>query len=333
MPKRTFFSVGNGLFAMEETDGIRSVYDCGGQNQPLIDKAILRAVNNRHVHIDNLFISHYHKDHVNGLATLLSYCDVDRIILPMIPNLTRVLNYSTIPGNYHYSAFVLNPYSYIQQVSPDTKIIEISTDEEGGQNDNGTRFENIDKDTVIHGKFSMCRQRDWLYVVYNRRSLSDEELDSFLTKLGLDLDSSTDDIIKKLRQKPGNTLLDSLKTVFSGKEMARLNDYSMTVWSGRASDEKDGCFFTGDYNAKLHYKDLKMIYGHYLQSSKIIQIPHHGSEYNFNDSICHKQAIHVVSASNGPYRGRQIVNPDKVINQLTAKGYQELDTRNGDVTI
>lgn len=36
MMERNFYKVGNGLFAMEKTNGIVSVYDCGGQNQKLI---------------------------------------------------------------------------------------------------------------------------------------------------------------------------------------------------------------------------------------------------------------------------------------------------------
>lgn len=333
MAQRTFFTVGNGLFVMEETDGIRSVYDCGGQNQTLIDYAVFRAANHKHGHLDNVFISHFHKDHVNGLMTLLSIYDVDRIILPMVPNLTRVLNFSATTGNYHYGEFILDPQGFIQQVSPNTRIVEINSNVNNEQNPEGISLEDITANVTLNNRISLCRQNSWLYVIFNRRVLTDIELGAFMTKLGLTINATNDEIIDALKQTGKNTLLQSLKSVFNGQELKLLNDYSMTVWSGKADDLSDGSLFTGDYNAKDHYPELNAVYGQYMPTTKILQIPHHGSIDNFHIRLCQQQATHVISASAGPYKSRQIVDPNDVINQLNANNFQEQDTRNGDVTL
>ena len=64
---RRFFAVGNGLFVMESNYGLISVYDCGSTSQSTIDLAIDRALYTHRGAIDNVFISHYDKDHVNGI--------------------------------------------------------------------------------------------------------------------------------------------------------------------------------------------------------------------------------------------------------------------------
>lgn len=335
MVERKFYKVGNGLFAMESTNGIVSVYDCGGQTQPIIEQAITRASGGRHGHIDNLFISHYHHDHINGLMLLLALFDVDRVILPMVPNLTRVLNFSTARSNYHYADFILNPQEFIKLVSGNTKVIQVGTDEEANINyQEGTlNLEAITENTTFNGEVVRLGIGDWLYVVYNRKVLTLAELTVFMNRLGLDVSASTEVIIKVLQNTNSRNLKEALSLVFSKAEMNRINDYSMLVWSGRADTLKNGCMFTGDYNAQTYLNDFKAVYGALLPHSEIVQIPHHGSKNNFHPDICSPIATHVISASPGPYRTRKTVDPQSVINDLSKLRLKEEDTRTGDVII
>ena len=72
MINRTFFSVGQALFCREQVDNRTIMYDCGGQTEAIV-KCVIDAeypVGNASV-IDALFISHYDKDHINGVFHLL----------------------------------------------------------------------------------------------------------------------------------------------------------------------------------------------------------------------------------------------------------------------
>lgn len=334
MVERYFYRVCNGLFALEKTEGIVSVYDCGGQNQSAIQKAITRASGGKHGHIDNLFISHYHHDHINGLMLLLGLFDVGRIILPMVPNLTRVLNYSSLRSIY-YADFVLNPQDFISYVSPDTTVVQIGNEDKENYpgDDNVINLDGIKNNIVFKGDVAKFIQNDWQYVIYNRRIMTMAELAKFMGKLGLPVSATTDEIIKALQKTKAKNIKDSLARVFSKSEIENINDYSMVVWSGQTKTLDHGCLYTGDYNACSYMNNLKAVYRYLLPRSEIIQIPHHGSTYNFHPDICNPKAIHVISASSGPYNSRKIVDPSDVITQLSVLKYKEMDTRANDVLI
>ncbi|PWB05946.1 hypothetical protein C5O25_11920 [Paramuribaculum intestinale] len=337
--ERTFYRVGNGLFGMEHTNDIISVYDCGSTNQRLVNNAIDRAAKAypRDIPIDNIFISHYDKDHVNGLLRFLQeYTQVRRVILPMIPNLTRVIN-SSSTSNRFLSDFIIDPEAYIRNVSPQTNVIFVdATDRDNNINDRIQDSEEINLSYIENGatvpsRFQIFTINDWIYIIYNRRLLNDAEIATFMKKLGLPPTATTDEIISVLKQK-GTSLKKSLDQVLTNNEIENLNDYSMVVWSGR-KDLCHGCLYTGDYNAKKYHKELANIYGRLRSHTDIIQIPHHGSINNFRPEICSQNSIHVVSASKGPYKSRQIVNPNSVITTIRNSGFICSDTRTKDITI
>lgn len=337
MVTRTFYSVGNGLFGMEHTHGITSVYDCGSTNQRYINDAIDRAAQAyaTAMPIDNIFISHYDKDHVNGLLKLLNeYTIVRRVILPMIPSLTKVINISSVNDRF-ISDFIIDPETYIRNVSHQTDVIFVEAtnpDEERIQNNEEGDLSRAENGATLTGGVQRCILNDWKYIIYNRRLLNDAEIAMFMGKLGLQPNATVAEIISVLKRK-NISLKKSLNKIFTKKEIEHLNDYSMVVWSGRARDLHHGCLYTGDYNAKKYYKDLAIIYGRLKPFTEIIQIPHHGSIQNFRLDICSQNSIHVVSASKGPYISRQIVNPNDVITVIRNNGFLCSDTRITDITV
>lgn len=80
---RTFANVGQALFAVERHSGHIVVYDCGGENVGYVRRAIKRILRPEEP-IDVLFISHYDRDHINGIRYLLQHYSVKHLVLPMI---------------------------------------------------------------------------------------------------------------------------------------------------------------------------------------------------------------------------------------------------------
>lgn len=331
---RRFFAVGNGLFAIESNYGLTSVYDCGSTSQSTIDLAIDRALNIHRGAIDNVFISHYDKDHVNGILKLLTVYPIKRVILPMIPELARVINSSTVKDSFQYY-FILSPERVIQEISPQTDVIHIGNrdfEEDNQQLHERVELQNLGNSTVLHSNFQILGINNWLYVIYNKRILTCTELTLFYKYLGLATNATSDEIISALRRMSKATdLKKDIGTIFSKTELSKINDYSMVVWSGR-KEIREGCLYTGDYNAKKYIADIHKVYANFLRGTEIIQIPHHGSYPYFHPNICHPHSEHIVSAHHGPY-SRQKVDPIQTINTILRLGYKCQDTRYGDVML
>ena len=66
--ERTFYSVGQALFCRETVNNRTIVYDCGGQTKPIVKRVIFSEYPHKGAStIDALFISHYDRDHINGV--------------------------------------------------------------------------------------------------------------------------------------------------------------------------------------------------------------------------------------------------------------------------
>lgn len=92
---RTFWPVGHGAFYTErfsdhaDNHAFTAIYDCGGKDQAVV-QGIIDQILLRDNHVDYLFISHLHRDHINGLRYLLNKSQVDHIVLPQIEE-TRLI--------------------------------------------------------------------------------------------------------------------------------------------------------------------------------------------------------------------------------------------------
>ena len=66
-------------------------------------------------------------------------------------------------------------------------------------------------------------------------------------------------------------------------------------------DVASGCLYTGDFNASniKYWLQMKSAYKDNWKRIGCVQVPHHGSQYSFNDGILNKETYHVISAGLG----------------------------------
>ena len=100
---RTFWPVGHGAFYTErfynhfEGRSFTAVYDCGGKDENVVLQNINNMIRVAGKKIDVLFISHLHRDHINGFDYLKSRTSIKHIILPYLTK-------SAIAEAYIYNA-------------------------------------------------------------------------------------------------------------------------------------------------------------------------------------------------------------------------------------
>jgi hypothetical protein len=98
----SFHPVGQGLFSSgalrsDQSDRhFRWIYDCGttSAQKHLVDaigKLFRRALNRPRRDIDLVAVSHFDRDHISGLAALLSRCTVQALLLPYVPLWQRLM--------------------------------------------------------------------------------------------------------------------------------------------------------------------------------------------------------------------------------------------------
>lgn len=133
----TFWGVGQGLFS----SGVISrnnkdfiwVYDCGSDNQALVDKAINRMKSHyKKEEINLLVISHFDKDHISGIKTLCQHYKIKRIVLPYYTLWDRLYLFSIlkIDKEDEFFNFFINPVGYLikeLELTEETDILLVPT--------------------------------------------------------------------------------------------------------------------------------------------------------------------------------------------------------------
>lgn len=332
---RSFLPVGQGAFYCEcfEQEGTRNninvVYDCGSQTDVQIVKQEIRNNFHRGEIIDALFISHLDEDHVNGIPYLLQYCSVKRIYFPLITPKNRMLmeiyyHINNING-FSYD-FFRDPYEAIRELSLENEPMLIEIDEENGENEREDlpqrrieyqrSGENVFEE--IKGQYgSYIRYDKWLYIPFNFRQteriniLLDNLKEKFqreiteedLVRLWKENRSSDLDKIKQAYLNvPGGLNVNSM-TLFSGEIDYGLRQYKQGCcnWHWCCMKRKSGCLYTGDYDTSgpAKWQGLRRAYQRYWNYIGCVQIPHHGSRYNFNSGFVEMDAFFIISAGCG----------------------------------
>ncbi len=342
MLTRTFGKVGQALFSVERRDNIVIVYDCGfgaGIKNKIGD--VIKDLIKPEESVKALFISHYDKDHINGVQELLNYCNVEHLFLPLVPCFRMFLFLTTLKTNT--LELVVNFLEKAQNANlEDTRVHYVSM-EDGSQTSSLMSINDLPEVIPSNSEIRLDDREDWIYRLYNRRLMNDDECNAFRDKLIELHPSAATDINTYVRctECDWNGLMNvwrnhdlKLKEALIKAKIAKknlINSYSMTLYSG-SKNTANGCLYTGDYDASHNMDELRVAYSDLWDNITIIQVPHHGSCRNFSNGLIKDNVEYVISNKDKPYGGGQ-VDPTCVINILSAAKKTCHKTYNKDVTL
>lgn len=299
---RSLRPVGQGAFYTEvfmKDDGtsFSVVYDCGTETDSSILEAQIDEFKKGITHIDLLFISHFHRDHISGLDKLLKGIPVIKTVIPMLPEqmitLARVQNLLQYKKEATKTDDIIKELYLSDETSDrfgDVTVIEPSDYSDLNEEEKknvlglGKRARN---GSSVDGFESL-----WEYVPFNSVSIPDQRAIDFMKGLK-DIKGALDDdgnlnvsrIIHGCRTK----VMALYKDVMKGADE---NLYTMTVESrpsGNIAKDSDPsvvrearCLYTGDFdsagNSEL-WERFCSIYDY--EAIGTVQIPHHGSKHNW----------------------------------------------------
>ena len=319
---RTFFPIGQGNFAAEQFhDGINIVFDCGSSSGFANVKRQIEDAFQPNEEIEKVFVSHLDDDHVNGLKHLLSYCRVREVYLPYLTEESRIY---TKFFNFLESGKKLS--SFVEELLSDPKD---TVRKYGGENDtqvilvypNGN--EDMERSNQVyipsgHLIRSPSQElREWFFIPYNFENRNRKDL--FLKELKDDGYNINDLLDKSKGYNFWEKEYKRLKELYK-KIPGKLNTNSMVVYSGLKDatmrrqriykrnychrcgcfypDYPEGCLYTGDYDAAgaKKWKQLKDAYENVWKHIGTVQVPHHGSAYNYQPELSNMAANLVINA-------------------------------------
>lgn len=319
---RTFHPVGHGAFYTERfyDDSYNNlqnvanfVYDCGGEIKLEKLNSIVSTAfaDTKKPKINALFISHFHNDHVNGIFQLLKKCEVENIFVPV---LTPDVIIEALLHCYLYRRRL-----WVKMVRLFKLLLGI---EDTQRNDRQIIIHQIEEGKLEKIPFD-CN--NWQYVIFN---IADNKLSALLNAESsfsqalsgkiIDL-NKVSEIIKKSSMRHWR---DVYKKVW-GKNH---NAYSLIVYSGNNSRRKvrvignsipyrfhcnmANCLYTGDFQPNIihtsgidNYEILKNFYKLFWTGIGIMQVPHHGSENEYNDNLYDFPRICIISAGSKDKHG------------------------------
>jgi hypothetical protein len=282
--------------------------------------------------IDVLFISHFHDDHINGIKYLKNYCRIQRVVMPYIDDEAKVLLkiFNRLNGGTSILPLIDNPQKFFGGI-PITTIKYFLPDAPATDNPpkkfstiRGSQEDESDTSFILDTEIE-----DWYYIPYNFDDKN--QRNKFWEKLGMSWkDIDTPDKMKKHWKKIKATYKELFKTD------EQLHENSMVLFSGRNGKDKDtitcsgnghcpteeipcGCLYTGDVDLNKTVYGIKAKLKIFYDNIGTLQVPHHGSNHNFNSVILDDSNIKCAVASYG------ILNSyghpsSKVIGDIQSKG-------------
>ena len=260
--ERIIFPVGHGGFAYENIENYSIVFDCGSNSCPTrVSQYISLLDAKRKGRIDVLYISHFDKDHVDGIRELIDVVGVKRAVIPYVPAAFRVA----------YNAITGGAYSSIREIITRREIELDELREE--RNNNIDVWEWISKpmltmtdwgvlDHIFHGEgIDSNLLQDPEYVNQNKNRIND----CFKTAFGYQGPNAKGLIL--LSQKTGGRIMSN--ELFVHGEILSINE-TAALYTGDAN------LRANNYVRKVKGFLCAMIRG----DLALMQIPHHGSEYN-----------------------------------------------------
>lgn len=351
---RTFANVGQALFAVERHSGHIVVYDCGGENVRYVQRAIKRILLPEKP-IDVLFISHYDRDHINGIRYLLQHYTVKHLVLPMIEEPVKAMTLCLFGSRSLAYRFCNDPEKevadiYIAKHMHNERREDVvmplvhRIQQEDGERPRGEErrggivvMDSLAQNTshpsgaeLVFGQ----EENPWVYIPFNRAVMLPRAVKQFKVELGLDPNATYQEVMDKWRCTSGKR--NEFKRAWNaatGIDEKEINAYSMTLYSGsKHPEQKTSCLYTGDYDAGRYMHLLHRVYRDVWDNIFIVQIPHHGSFPNFHSGLIFKGGYHVISNKRQPSKASD-VDYSNVVREISQNGESSQMTWKGDVQI
>lgn len=354
---RTFHPVGQGTFYSERHDNLNIVYDCGTMS-PQRARSVVEDAFKGEV-VDVLFISHFDKDHIASIPDLKNSAkQIKAVVLPLLNNQQKslLLNfYNHFPVDL--KDIINDPESYfdsdttIIRIQPTTNTFNLERrfdPRDLRELINNTSNESIEIESgtplTITSTVGVETIR-WCFIPYNYEDkIRRIEVDRELNKAGISTSTLMNNPNYALSNLEDIVLRKTMHTIYD-KLKGKINENSMLLYSGpnlyndlrkcqyfHLSHHQtllinsklcytclcmSGCIYTGDSDFKCF--KLKDIYAGYVDHVAIIQIPHHGSKYDFD-----LQALEGFSRTIMPvsHKTNSSKHPDaEVVKELTINGF------------
>ncbi|WP_418408035.1 MBL fold metallo-hydrolase [Alistipes sp.] len=315
---RTFHPIGQGAFYTErfvnngDDVGI-IVYDCGSDNKNTLTRSIPGCFP-KGAEIDILFVSHFHADHINGIATLRNNYNIKKVVLPLVrpedKAIIKIYNFVS-KGERAYlemHQIIDNPEGFFRSKDYSSELVFVRpTDESRGEfvRDNTLPIDKLRSEDVIDS-YQGIIFHNWIYIPFNYKE--DGRIKEFKAALeaeGIKIEDWDDSLfgdaekvekIKKAYKRlsgglNGNSLMLYSGTLTPNKSSRSIGRFIYSgpypFWTRSYVDNLCGCLYLGDAN--LNDPDMFKTIAHtlypYTPTIGLIQIPHHGSIDNYNKGI------------------------------------------------
>lgn len=318
----------------DEQDNIlfTAVFDCGcfeaakpGCNAQFYEKQIATVIQKGFTKgdtIDVLFISHFHTDHINGVKFLLKYCDVKRIYIPI---LTPRVILEAFLFNYIQTGSINNVGNKLIEKFASGQIPNVTQIRTHRINKKEYRLEEVEitqnNNKFLPSQSKLCSANvSWTFIPFN---LLEGQMNKLLYKRsplkGLMRNRKVDFV--KLRDFITSTNISQLQQIYKQALKVEHNSYSMTVlsyysqynpkntqyqiwWNNNIIQNISliNCLYMGDFEANANYpkrnKNIENLKSYYTKKWKeigLLQVPHHGSEHNYNDDLYDIQRLCIIS--------------------------------------
>lgn len=259
---REIYPVGHGGFAFESIGNYSIVFDCGSSSSPArVSQYINHLCQQKISPINRLYISHFDRDHVNGIRELINKVGVQEVVVPAIPVKYRVV----------YDVATRGAYSAILEMSSHREImlVELESDDI------------IQKDIWEWVAKPMLCAQDWkkLYSNFEVCGLEIGRLNDpiYVDSVKLIINTCFKTAFGEKGPNSKGLLLLSQRT--GGKVCS--NELSNKVLS--FSVQETAALYTGDANliAPTIVNEVKsFLHQNLLDTLLLVQIPHHGSRYS-----------------------------------------------------
>lgn len=285
--ERKFHPVGHGAFYTEKFNikgkgTYNIIYDCGTSGPVDLINDIITKEFPQDTIIDCLIISHFHKDHINGIPFLHERCKIKKVVIPLLDNAAKTLAIvEDLDKDFDYDV-VLESLIYDSRIyfGERAQVVEIApTDQQtGGDANSGDDVSVVDA---------------WHFFPYNHQLTT--RLDQFKRALG----TLTIDEIKSIEEirRHWKKIIDAYDSIRGNP-----NNNSMILLSIPNNDEmkvetivdkkkhgsvKAGCLYMGDISMKAARirNDVLNKLEKYKNLIGTLQVPHHGAKGNFHKRV------------------------------------------------